>query len=192
MALFRDSELANYVSLQAHHGIDTAKTGKYYWSESLGNNYAWSDISAALAYSQIRRLEVLVAERRKIFFEYEKLLSGHGEKIQLQSQLLNINQVYWLPYFLSNRFADPIVKKLFFSKALEKDISFRPLFYPLVEMPPFSPFVGGVKSEDELKKKFPNSFLLSSLGVSLPTGAYLDEKSVNEVSKFIIDFMKTQ
>ena len=42
-AIVKDQELARQMKIIGHHGIDTAATGKYYWSNELGMNFSWSE-----------------------------------------------------------------------------------------------------------------------------------------------------
>ena len=194
VALFRDSELAGAVAIRGHHGIDMVKTGKYYWSEMLGYNFAWSDVSAALAYSQLLRINELIAERVKYFKAYSKSLISLRDGVNIQKKLNNIDQVYWLPYFEFSDFENEVIKHQFMDKALKRNIAFRPLFYPLVEMPPFRKYAN-IKSNisiniDAIKEKFQNSFMISRRGVSLPTGAIYSEKTVSSVNNFLLEELK--
>ena len=45
-----------------------------FWSLELGFNYQWTNIQAALALAQIRRLDELVRQRRQIFKWYHDRL----------------------------------------------------------------------------------------------------------------------
>ena len=67
-----DEELYKKAKLFSHHGIDKTVTGKYYWSNVLGYNYNWTNIQAALALAQLRRIDELIAYKKWLFREYEK------------------------------------------------------------------------------------------------------------------------
>ena len=53
-----------------NHGINKELTGKYYWSNVLGYNYNWTNLQAALALAQLRRIDELI--------KYKKWWQGAG------------------------------------------------------------------------------------------------------------------
>ena len=60
----------------SHHGIDKDSTGRYYWSSTLGYNYNWTNIQAALATAQLRRIEELISYKKWLFDEYNKRIGN--------------------------------------------------------------------------------------------------------------------
>ena len=64
-------------------------------------------------------------------------------------------------------------------------VDMRPLFYPLTDMPAFSPYLEGKEYENET----PFTYAVSKYGVCLPNGYNLDEEDViflGEVCKDIL------
>jgi len=170
-----DEMLYKKAKLYAHHGIDKELTGKYYWSTELGYNYNWTNIQAALALAQLRRIDELIAYKKWLFQEYNKYL-GNEDKIQFNSANNDVDLVYWI----STVILDPSLgfdKEELVRQFSERQIDLRPLFYPLSSMPTFKSFVGG-KSMSDMN---PVSYRLSEFGVCLPNGNNLNENDVQYV-----------
>lgn len=132
--LSNESDLMDAIMVAGHHGINTPVTGKYYFSQEIGKNYAWSDLLASIAYSQFLSLEDLVVEREQIFARYEKTnISKIGN---LCSQGNGQHPVFWLPWIKFDNF-DGNVRDRFIEMCSREGLFLRPMFYPLVDMPCF-------------------------------------------------------
>ena len=78
-----------------HHGMAKYTDKTTFWSLELGFNYQWTNIQAALALAQIRRLDELVRQRRQIFKWYhDRLKDVPG--ILLNSEEKNVRNTYWV------------------------------------------------------------------------------------------------
>lgn len=83
MALTNDADLHRRLAMLRSHGLvrDSARLGRadqgawYYEQQSLGFNYRMTDMQAALGLSQLRRLDVFLAARRRLAARYEVLLA---------------------------------------------------------------------------------------------------------------------
>lgn len=179
-ALFKDDKLANEVKKIAHHGIDTAKTGKYYWSDELGMNYSWTDFQAALAWSQLLEVEKLTQHRKEIFFYYSSNLT-RTEDFELMEYLDYCEQVFWLPFFSSRKLKNDADRDRFMSLALENNIQLRPMFYPLPAMPPFE-----FSAASPVTSYYPNAYQISRNSLTLPTGARPNFGNLQIVCEFLI------
>ena len=180
-----DYSLFMKAKLHAHHGINKELTGKYYWSNVLGYNYNWTNLQAALALAQLRRIDELIEYKQWLFHEYEKHL-GEIEGIQLSAAKKNVNPTYWISVAIVDA-SYGIDKEELGRRFSEYGIDMRPLFYPVSEMPPFKPYIVGVNIE----KVNPVSYGLSRYGVCLPNGNNLstdDVEHVCETFKKIIKF----
>jgi dTDP-4-amino-4,6-dideoxygalactose transaminase len=84
MAMTNDAELAERMALLRTHGVtrDAARLrgpsegGWYYEQVALGFNYRLTDIQAALGFSQLRRIDELVARRRQLAARYDEAFAG--------------------------------------------------------------------------------------------------------------------
>jgi perosamine synthetase len=170
-----DQELYKKAKLYSHHGIDKALTGKYYWSNVLGYNYNWTNIQAALALAQLRRIDELIAYKKWLFHEYEKGLRSIGG-LQLSAAKSNVDPTYWI----SCAILDPqygINKEELGKHFARHQIDMRPLFYPVSSMPPFQSYLEG----KNMSKENPVAYQLSEYGVCLPNGNNLGEDEVEYV-----------
>ncbi len=180
-----DKELYKKAKLYSHHGIDKELTGKYYWSNVLGYNYNWTNLQAALALAQLRRIDELIAYKKWLFREYEKGLRSI-EGLQLSAAKANVDSTYWI----SVAILDPkygLNKEELGGRFAKQNIDMRPLFYPVSAMPPFQPYVDGKTMSEEN----PVTYRLSEYGVCLPNGNNLstyDVKYVCESFKSILAF----
>lgn len=77
----------------SNHGYDLGKEPWEYKHTSLGLNFRMSDVHAALAYSQLKRLDEYVEHRRNIASIYDKKLKG---KVKLQK---HDTETYYHNYF---------------------------------------------------------------------------------------------
>ena len=180
-----NEELYNKAKLLSHHGIDKELTGKYYWSNVLGFNYKWTNIQAALALAQLRRINELIDYKKWLYESYQRNLMGI-EDLYLNKFEKNVKPSYWI--------TSAILKpKLKYKKELvcnffhKNNIDLRPLFYSISKMPPFKKHL---KKHKLLKANFnKNAHYLSNYGIILPYGYDLKNKDVvricNTLKKFI-------
>lgn len=179
-----DPDLYKKAKLHSHHGIDKTLTGKYYWSNVLGYNYNWTNLQAALALAQLRRIEELIDYKKWLFREYEKGLGGI-EGIQLSAAKTNVDPTYWI----SVAIVDPrygMNKEELVRRFVEYQIDMRPLFYPVSSMPPFQPSV----ADKKISEVNPITYKLSEYGVCLPNGNNLSVEDVKYVCAAFQEILK--
>jgi perosamine synthetase len=170
-----NEELFASAKLFSHHGIDKNLTGKYYWSNVVGYNYNWTNIQAALALAQLRRIDELIDYKKWLFSEYQRHL-GNIDGIQLNSGYLEVDQTYWI----SVAVIDPkfgLNKEELEVKFRDYKIDMRPLFYPISSMPPFQKYLAG----KEMEQENPVTYHKSSYGVCLPNGNNLTKDDIEFV-----------
>ena len=170
-----DEELYKKAKLFSHHGIDKAVTGKYYWSNVLGYNYNWTNIQAALALAQLRRIDELIAYKKWLFREYEKGLRNI-DGIQLSSARKNVNPTYWISVaILGEKYG--LDKETLGEYFAQENIDLRPLFYPVSSMPPFKSYL----PKADMSELNPVTYKKSKYGVCLPNGNNLNANDVSRV-----------
>lgn len=181
MLVTSNNAIYERAKLLSHHGIDTQKSGKYYWSTELGHNYNWSNLNAALALAQLRRITELVAQKRQIFAWYARELQDCPH-VTLNAQPDDVYNCYWITCAVLS----PVLKleKEEIKKQFDAfNIDVRPFFYPLTMMPPFAPFSHSAAANR-------TSYQLSPRAICLPSGYDLVEEDVvfvSQVLKQIID-----
>ena len=170
-----NKDLYEKVKLLSHHGIDKEKTGKYYWSTVVGYNYNWTNIQAALALAQLRRIDELISYKTWLFNEYKKGLSAiDGLKFNTSSE--NVNPVYWISTVIVDKKYN-LYKEDIIDAFIQYNIDIRPLFYPLSSMPPFKKFLIHAHMRDMNKV----SYDLSDHGICLPNGNNLKSDDVKYI-----------
>ena len=167
-----DENLYNKAKLLIHHGIDKKLTGKYYWSNIIGYNYQWTNLQAALALAQLRRINELLDYKKWLHENYFYQLSNI-EDLHLNCFENNVNPSHWINavVLVGKRKMKKEIVCEFFKK---KNIDMRPMFYQVSEMPPFKKYLNRFKG----RKNNANAHYISKYGVILPYGYNL---SINDV-----------
>ena len=157
-----------------HHGL-VEYSKKTFWSEEIGYNYQWTNIQAALALAQLRRLDELVAKKRRAFnWYYERLKDIDG--IQLNYEDENTRSTFWIAIaIISKRYG--LKKEGIVSKLKRYGIDGRPFFYPISSMPAYSGYCRG----RDMKKINPVSYEISPSGICLPSASTITEPDVDYV-----------
>ena len=152
MVVFKEKKLAEKAKILRNHGMSPKKN---YWHDFVGFNYRMTNIQAAIGSAQIDRVKYLISERKKIFENYNKLLSNTKNLKFLPSNNWSQNS-YWLyTIILKKNNREKILKKL-----QDYGIDVRRTFYPLNIMPPYKKFS---------KYKCKVSEYLGLNGISLPS-----------------------
>jgi len=170
-----DNALYEKVKLLSHHGIDKVETGKYYWSNVIGYNYNWTNIQAALALAQLRRIDELILYKKWLYEEYRKgLKSIPGLKLNTASS--NVNPVHWITTVIVDQKYN-LNKEEIIEKFIKFNIDIRPLFYPISSMPPFKKYIHAINIADKNNVTYD----LSNFGVCLPNGNNLSSEDVSYI-----------
>ena len=166
-----NEKLYNQAKLYSHHGMLKYTEKTTFWSVIVGYNYQWTNIQAALALAQIRRLDELVEGRRNIFKWYKKhLLNLPG--ITLNSEKINVFSTYWVVTVIVDS-SYCLLKEDMLAYFNKHSIDCRPFFYPASSMPPYQKYVS-----ENAENTNPVSYKLSKYGISLPSAASLTEDDV--------------
>lgn len=167
-----------------HHGM-LPYSKITFWSVEIGYNYQWTNIQAALALAQLRRLGELVAYKRKVFNWYKTKL-GNIEGIQLNIEPEGTKSTFWIVNaMLSGKLK---VKKETLREEFSKyDIDTRPFFYPASSMPAYSRYCKG----KNYKKQNPISYRISPYGISLPSAFNLTKSDVDYVCDIFLHILNS-
>lgn len=175
MLCTNNQELYKSAKLMSHHGMDKPQdgNGKYYWSDVLGYNYGWTNIQAALALAQLRRINELLDYKKWLFNKYREGLAS-VPNLKLSPSTPNVDHTYWITTAILKGYG---IKKEDFKVMLDKhNIDMRPLFYPLSDMPPFKNYVKG-----NMRETNPVTYDLSDFGICLPNGNNLSNENVEYI-----------
>lgn len=170
-----NKEIYNRCKLFAHHGIDKYPGAKYYWSNLIGYNYNWSNIQAALALAQLRRINELIDKKKKIFAWYNQQLSNISD-ITLNYQEKNSCIVYWISVAIIGASYQKS-KEYMVAEFKKFNIDVRPFFYPISSMPPYRKY----NQAKDMSAINPNVYHLSPYGICLPSGHNLTKQDISYV-----------
>lgn len=170
----RNKKLYERCEILSHHGI-LPYNKKMFWSVEIGYNYLWTNMQAALALAQLRRLDELLEIKRKIFKWYQEKL-GNIEEITLNSPLKGTKSTYWMVNaVLEGKYK--IKKEEIIGEFKKYNIDTRPFFYPVSSQPAFQQYCKG----KNYKKQNPISYKISPYGISLPYSLKLEESDVDYI-----------
>lgn len=157
-----DAEMARHLATQAR------EPKVYYHHEQAGFNYRLSNVSAALALSQLKRLPQLVQTHAEGVEAYKELMEEQMELAAWQPALPGSMPNYWLAC-VAFPDAQPFIKQMIMliDELGAVGIEARPLWKPLQSQPVFfstnrSRYVG--RADDEY---------LFNTGLCLPNGAHV-------------------
>ena len=157
-----------------HHGM-VEYSQKTYWSEEVGFNYQWTNMQAALALAQLRRLDELAEQKRLAFNWYcEGLKDIDG--IQLNYEAKNTKSTFWIAAAIIDK-KYGLKKEELVNKLKPYGIDGRPFFYPISSMPAYARYRRG----KDMKKINPVSYEISPYGICLPSAANITESDVEYV-----------
>jgi len=177
-----DEELYNKAKLYSHHGMIKYTDKTTFWSVVVGYNYQWTNIQAALALAQIRRLDDLVNHRRKIFQWYKERLK-HIDGLTLNFEHSNVFNTYWVVTVIVDKKYN-LKKEDLLRSFSEINIDCRPFFYPASSMPAYEHY-----SLNNYNLKNKTSYTLSEYGISLPSSANLIENDIDYICKKFIKIL---
>lgn len=174
-----DPELFKKAKLHSHHGIDKSVNGRYYWSSVLGYNYNWTNIQAALALAQLRRIQELIDYKIWLYEAYKNNLTEIPD-ISLSGKKENVFCTRWINSVTLAPSLN-LDKEMLVEIFSGYEIDIRPMFYPVSSMPPFKPYLHGKDIEIEN----PVSYFISNYSICLPNGYNLGIQDVKRIcSKF--------
>lgn len=177
-----NKKLYEKFQILSHHGM-LPYDKKMFWSVKIGYNYLWTNIQAALALAQLRRLGELLKIKRKIFIWYQERLGSLNEII-LNSPLEQTKSTYWMVNaVLKGKYK---IKKEKIIEGFKKyNIDTRPFFYPVSSQPAYSKYCKGKNH----KKLNSTSYKISPYAISLPYSLKLTESDVDYVCKIFLKIL---
>ena len=149
--------------------------------EEIGWNYRYTNMQAALANSQLKRIENIVSTKKKIGKTYYNLLNKDN-KIYMPPPILNNKEnIYWIVGILVK--GSYITAKKLSKYLLKHGIQTRPFFYPMNKQPI-------LKKYFKKNINYKNSQYLSKYGLYLPSGLGLSKNQINYICNKLNSFLK--
>ena len=156
--------------------------GKRFVHTDLGWNLRLSSLQAALANSQLKRLDAIIDRKREIGLAYHSLLMG-DDRVSLQLTETDYAQnMYWVfgVVFEATIDADAVAADL---KII--GIETRPFFFPLHRQPVLEKF--GLNN----KQSLPVSEKIGKQGIYLPSYIGMDDSDINYVVERLTSVLDT-
>jgi perosamine synthetase len=173
----KNSLLMKKMKLLRGQGMDPQK--RYYFIDA-GYNFRLSNLHASILDAQISRLKEITDRREAIENLYREFLDP--SKLVVEPRIYpNSTRSPWLfsVRIVGLSFTDKLKVA---SKLASVGIETRPVFYPLHENQAFSSF-----ESDNCA----NAKLISTEGISLPTGNHLTEEDVKKISRIFIESIRS-
>ena len=128
------------IYLKAKHLAATAKV-KSKWDyihDMLGYNYRLPSLNASIGCSQMKKIEILIQKKRRLFKMYKKAFS-RNDFLKLVTEHKNCKSNYWLQtVVLKPQFKD--LSKMILNKCYKNKIYIRPAWKPLHQLSYFKKF----------------------------------------------------
>ena len=169
MALFKKKDDAEKAKILRDHGMSKKKK---YWHDFLGFNYRMTNMQAAIGVAQIKKIDILLKNKKKIFEYYDNKFRDNSRIFLLPKNSWSENS-YWIYTIRIKGFSETKRDK-FIINLKNRGVDCRPGFYPLHLMKPYKPYAKG-----DLK----NSISVSKNSVSLPSAPNLTHQDQDFISK---------
>lgn len=148
-----------------------------YFHRVIGHNYAMTSLQAAVGIGQLRQLQKLISQKRKIGEAYRQQLKNvPGLSFQKETAASKNNG--WLFSLLVDKQKFGRSRDELMAFLAKKGIETRPFFYPLPKLPPYQ--------KDNRGRKFPVTEKIAASGLNLPSYADLSSKD----QRYIIEQIK--
>lgn len=133
MFVTNDPDLYERVLTLSNHGRSRGET-RQFWPDTLGYKFKMSNVQAAIGLGQIERIDELVADKRRVFQEYHRLLSDLP--LTMNPEKDGTINGYWMPTMVAEdsiRFNRDDLMRDFTAINIDS----RVFFWPLSTLPMF-------------------------------------------------------
>lgn len=183
MVTTNNKKLFDKIELLYHHGM-IPYNKKAFWSVEIGYNYQWTNIQAALALAQLRRLDELVSKKRQVYEWYKRRLENIPE-IRLNTEVVGTKSSFWMiNAVLSGKYQ--IEKENIMEEFRKYSIDTRPFFYPVSSQPAYKKYCNG----KNYQKQNIISYQISPYTISLPYSFKLTKTDVDYVCDIFTKILK--
>ena len=178
MFVTNDPDLYEQVLTLSNHGRARGQS-KQFWPDMVGFKYKMSNIQAAIGCAQIERVHKLIKEKRKIFQEYEKQLTGLP--LVLNPEPSDCQNGYWMPTFVVDK--DLAFDRNFLCSLLSSQgIDARVFFWPLSSI---------VKTARKASPHQYKSQAIHLLGLNLPSSFGMSSPDISRVAQCIRQYIES-
>jgi perosamine synthetase len=93
MVVVKKKNLLKKIVFLKSQGLNIYKSKNFYNHEILGYNYRMTNICAAIGLAQLKKIDLFIKRKKKIFQLYKKILKN---LVTFQEQINNTISTYWL------------------------------------------------------------------------------------------------
>lgn len=174
MVMTADEDLFRRMMLLRNQGM---RKGKPYWHDVAGHNFRLTNVQAAIGCAQLKELESIRSERRRVHCSYRRSLrniSGFREQVFPNT----VDALLWavagqltgddVPLHSMEAQRDEVIVKM-----RDEGIEVRPGFYTLGSLPPYS------------CKEYPNARRVAASVISLPTYPALTDEKIQRICEVL-------
>lgn len=176
MFVTNDDDLYEHVLTLSNHGRSRGQL-RQFWPDMIGFKYKMSNIQAAIGCAQMERIEYLIAEKRRIFMEYQRSLNGLP--LSMNPEKLDTVNGYWMPSIVVDESITFDREKLLSSFHADS-IDGRVFFWPLSSLPMFTS-----RPENQI------SYVIYPQAINLPSYHGLDLRQIQRVCNVIRSALNT-
>lgn len=175
MITTNNDSFAEIITQLKGQGLDPIKR---YWFPVIGYNYRMTNIQAAIGLAQLEKIDWHLAQRKRIFKTYHKILGGF-DQIDFQPEMPGCENSYWMTSIVlgDNLPERDLVMELLFKRGIET----RPFFYPMHILPMYQRYTKG--------QNFPVANQVSKRGLNLPSSSKLTDEDINYICESLISIL---
>jgi perosamine synthetase len=177
MVLFQERDAYERAAQLRDHGMSLSRR---YWHEQVGFNYRMTNLQAAIGKAQMERIDTIVGRKMEIAELYARQLCDVNV-LTLPTEFDDRTNTHWLFTALLSEDAsvdrDPLITKL-----KQNGIDFRPVFYPLHEMPIYEDYGHG---------SLQRATRIGHRGISFPSSVTLSDDTILEISQTFRSVLRT-
>lgn len=171
MFVTNDPDLFERVTTLSNHGRDP-KEPRQFFPTITGYKFKMANVSAAIGCAQVERISELIEGKRTIMQRYRDLLEGING-ISLNAEPKPSVNGYWMPTVVFDRDTG-VTREMLIEAFGQADIDARVFFWPLSELPMFSPCPQNTAARD-----------IASRAINLPSYHDMDLEAQTRVAEVI-------
>ena len=152
----------------------------FFHHSEVGYNYGMSNISAAIGFSQLKKIKKILKMKKNIYLNYKKILDSKFTNIKMVEPSRKSN--YWLNAILIENNSYQNLKVLI-SRLINQGIQARPIWYPCHKQKYLKNFQRyKLENADKIYKKI----------ICLPSSYFLSKNNIFRISRVFLNETKTK
>jgi perosamine synthetase len=164
MVFTRHSEWHDKIVLLKGQGVPLERR---YWHQVLGYNYRMDNLSASLGTAQLRKLETIVANKRRLADRYAAAIAG--APFTMQREPSDSRSSWWL---VAGTVDSAATRDGLAAHLASRGIETRPVFRPVQRYPMYA----------ASKALTPQSDRIGDCGLCLPSGPWMADEQIDRVA----------